>query len=151
LEDRRVGIRSNIDHIAIVPTGVYVIDAKNWAGRVELKVGRSGGRQVKRLMVNGGDHTDLVSNMAWQIDTVLAALDGTEVPITPVVCFVGEDNWARHHAGFDIAGVKVLPGGLLAELVRRNGSVNLSVRIECGRLISMQLPPAFQEDKRRAG
>jgi len=37
LHDRRIPpTRANIDHIVIAPTGVYVIDAKNYAGRAQL-------------------------------------------------------------------------------------------------------------------
>ena len=39
LHDRRIpGSRSNIDHIAIAPSGVYVIDAKRYTGRPNLRV-----------------------------------------------------------------------------------------------------------------
>jgi hypothetical protein len=39
LHDRRIpGTRANIDHIAVTPTGVYVIDPKRYKGRPTLKV-----------------------------------------------------------------------------------------------------------------
>lgn len=39
LHDRRIrGSRANIDHLAVTPTGVYVIDAKKYKGRPSLKV-----------------------------------------------------------------------------------------------------------------
>ena len=38
LHDRRIpGSRANIDHLAVTPTGVYVIDAKKYRGRPHLK------------------------------------------------------------------------------------------------------------------
>lgn len=37
--DRRIPpTRANIDHIVIAPTGVYVIDAKNYTGRAQLSI-----------------------------------------------------------------------------------------------------------------
>src|SRR3954469_23536842 len=38
LHDRRKAPRSpaNIDHIAVGPTGVHVLDAKNWTGRLSI-------------------------------------------------------------------------------------------------------------------
>jgi len=39
LHDRRIpGTKANIDHLAVTPTGVYVIDAKRHRGRPHLKV-----------------------------------------------------------------------------------------------------------------
>ncbi|HZU72990.1 MAG TPA: nuclease-related domain-containing protein, partial [Acidimicrobiales bacterium] len=38
LHDRRIpGTRSNIDHLAVTPTGVFVIDAKRYDGAVEIR------------------------------------------------------------------------------------------------------------------
>lgn len=53
LYDRRVpSSRANIDHLAVTPTGVYVIDAKKYRGRPHLKV--EGGLlrpRVEKLLV----------------------------------------------------------------------------------------------------
>lgn len=39
LHDRRIpGTTANIDHLAVTPTGVFVIDAKKYKGRPQLKV-----------------------------------------------------------------------------------------------------------------
>jgi hypothetical protein len=39
LHDRRIpGSRANIDHLAVTPTGIWVIDAKKYKGRPQLKV-----------------------------------------------------------------------------------------------------------------
>lgn len=37
LHDRRLSGRANIDHLAIAPSGVWVIDTKRYRGRVEVK------------------------------------------------------------------------------------------------------------------
>jgi hypothetical protein len=38
LHDRAIpGTRSNIDHIAVVPSGVWVIDTKQYRGRVQRR------------------------------------------------------------------------------------------------------------------
>lgn len=38
LHDRRIpGRRSNIDHIAVAPSGIYVIDAKRYKGKLEVR------------------------------------------------------------------------------------------------------------------
>src|SRR4051794_39616386 len=38
LNDRRVpGTRGNIDHIVVAPAGVFVVDAKNYRGRIDIR------------------------------------------------------------------------------------------------------------------
>jgi Nuclease-related domain len=62
LHDRRIpGSRANIDHIVVAPCGVFVIDAKNYKGRVE-KRDRGGFFSTDcRLYVGGRDKTPLVA------------------------------------------------------------------------------------------
>lgn len=61
LHDRKVpGSKANIDHIAVGPSGGYVIEAKRYTGAVER---RSGGR----LFVGGRNRTKLVAGMGWQL------------------------------------------------------------------------------------
>jgi len=65
LHDRRIpGARANVDHIVVAPWGVFVIDAKNYKGRVE-KRDRGGFFSTDyRLYVGGRDKTALVAGMA---------------------------------------------------------------------------------------
>ena len=62
LHDRRIpGTKANIDHLAVTPTGVYVIDAKKYKGRPQLKV--EGGLlrpRVEKLLVGSRDCTKVV-------------------------------------------------------------------------------------------
>ena len=56
LHDRRVpGTRGNIDHIVIAPAGVFVIDAKNNQGRIEIRDYGSFFRTDHRLTIGGRD------------------------------------------------------------------------------------------------
>ena len=57
--------RANIDHIAVAPNGVWVIDAKTHQGALEVR--RSGGflsPRVEALYVGGRDRTALVTGSA---------------------------------------------------------------------------------------
>jgi hypothetical protein len=97
LHDRRIpGTRANIDHLAVGPAGVFVIDAKNYRGkRVEVTSEGGWGRpRVQRLLVGGRDRTTLVGGMHFQVDRVrerLAATGGAAVPVTGMLCFVDSD------------------------------------------------------------
>ena len=71
LHDRRIPkSRANIDHLAITPSGVFVIDAKKYKGRPDLQV--EGGilrPRVEKLMVGKRDRTSLVDGVLKQVQT----------------------------------------------------------------------------------
>ncbi len=75
LHDRRIPGRgrANIDHIAIGPGGVTVIDSKSSRGTVQL--GSAGINQRHRvLLINGRDRTSQLNALERQITRVAAAL-----------------------------------------------------------------------------
>jgi hypothetical protein len=80
-----------LDHLAITAGGVWIIDAKNYRGRIEVDEEGSGSRPGPRLRIDGRDRTErLISGTRWQLDHVRQALDLTyrEVPVHLAVCFV---------------------------------------------------------------
>ena len=73
LHDRRIrGSRANIDHIAIAPSGVWVIDTKRYRGKVAV-VKPLFGRA--KLTIAGRDKSRLVDGLAKQVALVEAAMD----------------------------------------------------------------------------
>jgi len=108
LHDRRIpGSRANIDHLAVTPTGVWVIDAKKYKGRPQLKV--EGGilrARTEKLLVGSRDCTKLVDGMLKQVQVVEAAI-GIHVPVYGVLCFV-EADWPLIGGAFRIRGVEVM-------------------------------------------
>lgn len=108
LHDRRVpGTRANIDHVAVTPTGVYVIDAKKYAGRPHLEV--EGGLRrprVEKLKVGSRTCTKLVDGVLGQVDAV-GNVVGEDVPVHAVLCFV-EADWPLLGGAFTTRGVAVV-------------------------------------------
>jgi hypothetical protein len=87
MHDRRVPGRgrANIDHIAIGPTGVTVIDTKSSRGRVQLAtIGIINRRE--QLLVNGRDRTTQLDSLQRQME----ALPGCLWRTTPVMCRCSE-------------------------------------------------------------
>lgn len=87
LHDRRMPRgRGNVDHIAIAPTGVYVIDAKAWQGKVTAPTPLFG-RQ--KLLIDGRDRTSLIDGLDRQVAVVRATLgeDHGDVAVRGVLCF----------------------------------------------------------------
>ena len=124
LSDRRVPrTRGNIDHIAVAASGVWVIDAKHYAGKVE-QIDRGGWfRTDWRLYVDGRDKTKLVDALDWQIAAVEKVLSDPEVPIHAALCFVGA-NWSLFSKPFQQAGVWVTWVSKLADIILEPGPLS---------------------------
>jgi Nuclease-related domain len=97
LHDRRIPrSRANIDHLAVTANGVFVIDAKNYTGKVR-KIDKGGWfSSDPRLYVGRRDCTRLLTGMAKQVAAVRQALGEAtiaefELDVTPVVCFVAAE------------------------------------------------------------
>jgi hypothetical protein len=89
LNDRRVpGGLGNIDHIVVAASGVWVIDAKNWKGKIDYK---NTGRifdDTKRLFIDGRDHTAVTEVIYQQVIPVAQLLEDRSIPVHPVVVFM---------------------------------------------------------------
>lgn len=94
LHDRRMPrSRANIDHIAIAPSGVLVIDAKRHKGKIEVRKPWFGDA---KLVIAGRDKTKLIDGLKRQVDAVRAGLAVIEqgVPVSGCFCFINPDGQA---------------------------------------------------------
>ena len=125
LHDRRIsGSRANIDHIVVGTSGVYVIDTKRYAGKLEVRDVGGWFRTDLRVYVGGRDGSKLLEGMRPQVAAVAAALGtGSELsvpPITPVLCFIDvELPWFAKVQR--VGDVVVCWPAATAELVSRSG------------------------------
>jgi hypothetical protein len=92
------GSRTNIDHLVVGPTGLFVVDSKQYRGRVH---------QTPDGLV-WHDHypmTGIIQTVRWEADQVSQAL-AVGVPVTPLLCVHGATvAWDGLIAG----GVAVVP------------------------------------------
>ena len=120
LHDRRIpGTKANIDHIAITPAGIWVIDAKRYKGRPELKI--EGGivrPRTEKVLVGRRDCTKLVNGVLKQVDLVREVVD--DLPVTGALCFV-EADWPLVGGAFSTRGVHVLWPKRLAKFLSETG------------------------------
>lgn len=126
LHDRRIpGTKANIDHIAITTAGIWVVDAKRYKGRPELKV--EGGilrPRVEKLLVGHRDCTKLVDGVLKQVDLVREVVG--DIPVTGALCFV-EADWPLIGGAFTTRGVHALwPNRLGKLLMDAEGSIDIS-------------------------
>jgi len=94
LHDRRLpGTRANIDHLAIAPAGVFVIDAKRYKGKIEIRKPFFG---QPALFIAGRKRAKLVEGLGRQRQAVLSALAPTipEMPVHACFCFLNPEGRA---------------------------------------------------------
>lgn len=117
LHDRRIPrSRANIDHIVITRSGVWVIDAKRYQGRPQLRI--AGGilrPRVETLVVGRRDCTRLVDGVLKQVGLVREVV-GNAVPVSGVLCFV-EADWPLIGGAFTTQGVQVMWPRRLAKVL----------------------------------
>jgi hypothetical protein len=145
LHDRKVpGSSANIDHIAVGPSGVYVIDAKyRETGRVELRrPGHLFRHSPPQLWVGGGNCTKLVASMAKQVDVVKVVLPEALHPHVRAILALVNVDWGIFPTAFEIDGVLVAWPKEVARVVGRAGPLSTQeVRSIAGQLAN-RLKPA---------
>jgi hypothetical protein len=104
------GSRANLDHLAIGPAGVFVIDSKRYTGRVSL--GPDGMLWYGRYPL-----AQQLATAVWATLRVAEALQlPPEVPVVPLlVIHRAPVPWG----GLTVAGVQVIPPSALADTLSR--------------------------------
>ena len=147
LHDRRIpGTRANIDHLAVGPAGVYVIDAKRYRDAV-VEIRRTGGLlgpRTERLMVAGRDRTKLVQGLAPQVAAVRAALSGLpdQIAVSGLLCFV--DALLPRFGRLELAGVPIVGPKRASKIVREPGRLTAEDRARIREHLAQHLRPAAQ-------
>jgi hypothetical protein len=142
LHDRRLPrSKANIDHLAVTPTGVYVIDAKKYRGRPHLKsTAGSSGHAWRRLLVGSRDCTKLVDGVLKQVDVVRGILE-PGVPVHGVLCFV-EADWPLLGGDFTTRDVHALWPKKLYPKLQAEGPLTAEAIAEIHRTLAQALPAA---------
>lgn len=119
LHDRRIpGTRANIDHIAITPAGVWVIDAKRYKGKRPTLHVDGGLIRPRResLRIGGRDGSHLIDGITTQVERVRAAITDPAVTVTGVLCFL-EADWPLIGGDFTVDGIQVVWPRLLVKRI----------------------------------
>jgi hypothetical protein len=80
-----LGSRANIDHVAVGPSGVFVVDAKRYKGRLQVRSRGSG------LWINGRNRSHLLDQVRTQakvVEGVLVQAGLADVTVQAALCFV---------------------------------------------------------------
>lgn len=142
LHDRKVpGSKANIDHIAVGPTGVYVIDAKKYSGKLETRDVGGLFRTDQRLFIAGRDRTKLVLAMEWQVAAV-AKVVGDATPVHAILCSVSTDWSMLTIRPPVVRGVTVAWPKAMRKIVSQEGPLGAEEIESLARRIAKALPPA---------
>jgi hypothetical protein len=132
--------RGDIDHLAIAPTGVWVIDTKDWKGKVEINSPRLG---KPRLLIRGRDCTNLIDGLERQIAAVRDALDDGgyhDINLRGALCFTKADlPFLRTQA---LRGHLLLYRRALAKRLNADGPLSAVSIEQLARYLATRLPPA---------
>ena len=94
LHDRAIpGSKANIDHILVSDRGVFVIDSKNYSGKVEIRNLGSLLQSKEVLFVGNRNQSKIVENIKKQVSVVLNALSElhSDIPVIGMLAFVEAD------------------------------------------------------------
>lgn len=132
--------RGSIDHLVIASSGVWVIDAKRYRGKVERRDVGGLFRSDLRLYVGGRDRTKLIEGLGWQRNAVVDALDGHPVPVHQALSFVDAD-WPLLFAKLlQFDGIWVSWPAKLADLIAQPGPLDDLTIEHTARLLAERLP-----------
>ena len=143
LHDRQIpGSRANIDHIAIAPSGVWVIDTKRYKGKIKVAKPLFGDAKLK---VAGRDKTKLVAGLTKQVELVrpaVAALGlGDEVvQLRGAFCFVQGDLPLL--GTLSINGYQLLHRRSLPKRLNADGPLTVDGIVTVVEALARAFPPA---------
>jgi Nuclease-related domain len=155
LHDRAVpSSRANIDHIAIAPSGVYIIDCKRYKGKIEVAKPLFGEAKLK---INGRDRTKLIDGLEKQVAHVKAALAdvAADVPVHGCLCFVAPEGFLAD-VGLPIVrtlkinGYPLYYAKRLGKRLNQDGPITVDQAQRLQAELDRRLPPAIRRDDRAA-
>ena len=140
LHDRTVpGTKGNIDHIVVATSGVWIVDAKNYKGKVEQRDVGGIFKTDLRLYVGGRDRTSIAEGLGWQVLAVAMALEDPDIPIRPALLFV-ESDWGLFPRTFEQSGALIATPKKLAAQITTPGPLAGSIIEGVAALLARALP-----------
>ena len=99
--------RANIDHIVVGPPGVYIVETKNYGGKLRVRHGE--------VWVAGRRKTEIVAQAKHEAAAVAAVV--SPVPVTPLLCVHRADlGWFKVEAD----GVRLVAPREMVKVLRKS-------------------------------
>jgi hypothetical protein len=147
IHDRRIpGSKANIDHIAVGPSGVYVIDAKVTKGKVSAKTtGPIWNRGPVKLFFGGRDRSSALEGMSRQVDVVSKVLNNkfatNGASVQPMLVLVGAE-WGWFARPLRVRGVWVGWPKAMSQSVGRAGQLSPEAIRRIAQILASELAEA---------
>jgi hypothetical protein len=145
---------ANIDHIAVAPSGVYVIDCKRYKGKIEVATPLF---EKPKLKINGRDRTKLIDGLEKQVAHVKAALAdlAEDVPVHGCLCFVAPEGFLADVRlpvlrTLKINGYPLYYPKRLAKRLNRDGPITVDQAQKLQTELDRRLPHAIKRDDQAA-
>jgi len=107
------GRSGDFDHVVVGPPGVFLVETKNWAGKITVEHGR--------VLYNGEEPDrpplEQVKSAARALTSIIREAAGRELHVTPILCFAA-DSLAEDNAG--VEGVVICNLRGLARSIRQS-------------------------------
>jgi len=135
LHDRRHPSGGNVDHIAIGPPGVAILDSKRWTAPVTITPDR-------RLVASKYDHTGDVTKLNDLLDFVRSMFrqDGARVAVRGCIVLAGNQDRAREVR--DLGDIRIVGvDGVAKELLRARGDLDASMVAALHQTLAVTFPP----------
>ena len=98
--------RANIDHIVVGPPGVFIVETKNYGGKLRVRRGE--------IWVAGRRKTEIVAQAKREAAAVAAVI--SPVPVTPLLCIHRADlGWFKQQAD----GVRIVAPKEMVKVLRK--------------------------------
>lgn len=137
--------KANIDHVFVAASGVWVVDAKTYSGRIERRDDGPLWREDNQIIINGRNRTKLAEGLSLQMKAVRAALEVSDAPggvsVFAALCFL-DVAWPPFLRAFDVHGVAVLYPGALRKRLAKAGPLDEAARQKIWAALASCLPPA---------
>lgn len=130
LHDRRIsGTKKNIDHILIATHGIFVVDSKNYEGKIRVKENTNVRQKQKTsLYINDKNQDILVGKLKDQVDHVKSLLESANfsAPVIGILAFYYGDLGILNRPQF-VDGVLINGKGVIKGITENITGFKISV------------------------
>jgi hypothetical protein len=140
IDDRRWpgSTNANVDHVVVGPTGVFIVDAKNWTGALSVR-----GHSIYQNDRCRDDNVVRLSRLAVAVDEFLATTRHPILRSVPVICFAGSAPVDQPALGrvllSDVTSIRDV-------LTRRSRTLDRAAIDEIFEFLRLALPPYDIDD-----
>jgi hypothetical protein len=140
---RRPPTKANIDHLVVTSAGVFVVDAKNYEGRIEVRHPGWFSGDADQLFINGRNRTKIVDGVKKQVAQVESLLLNTEIqmPIFGILTFV-VGPLHLFIVQEKISGIFLSTQRGIEKILRRPGSHSIADIKATATLLALKFPEA---------